>query len=101
MQSLILNNDTEAVEGLVVDTKQGGIGFRNHTIPMDFKHGATWTEDLLFVEPETVCININLTIDYTIKRNDTGTYNIGDVLLTDRGGFANLVRQFSPFTSQV
>jgi hypothetical protein len=49
MDSLILNNATEAVEGLIVDTKKGGIGFRNHTVPPSFKHGVTWEEDILFV----------------------------------------------------
>ena len=39
MESLILNNATEPVEGLIVDTKKGGIGFRNHTVPPQFPHG--------------------------------------------------------------
>ncbi|KAH7190974.1 hypothetical protein BKA60DRAFT_530338 [Fusarium oxysporum] len=88
VQSLILNNATEVVEGLVVDMIKGGVGFRNHTIPPGFSHGVTWEEDLLFIEPETVCVDTNLTLDYTvISANGTA---ISDVVLTDRGGFVNL-----------
>jgi hypothetical protein len=35
LQSLILNNEVRLVEGLVVDTINGGVGFRNHTVPAD------------------------------------------------------------------
>ncbi|KAL9572074.1 hypothetical protein ACKAV7_003791 [Fusarium commune] len=92
VQSLILNNATEVVEGLVVDMIKGGVGFRNHTIPPGFSHGVTWEEDLLFIEPETVCVDTNLTLDYTvISANGTA---ISDVVLTDRGGFVNLNQTF-------
>lgn len=50
LESLILNNKTQAVEGLVVntvhsgDTVRGGIGLRNHTIPTGLPYGGRWTE---------------------------------------------------------
>lgn len=53
LTTLILDDAIEAVEGLIVNTISGGIGFRNHTIPSGIPLGATWTEDLLFIEPET------------------------------------------------
>jgi hypothetical protein len=92
VQSLILNNATEVVEGLVVDMIKGGVGFRNHTIPPGFSHGVTWEEDLLFVEPETVCVDTNLTLDYTVISANGAA--ISDVVLTDRGGFVNLNQTF-------
>jgi len=88
MQSLILNNATQPVEGLVVDTIRGGVGLRNHTSPQGFEFGVTWEEDLLFIEPETVCVDTNLTLDYTIISANASVIN--GVLLTDRGGFVNL-----------
>ena len=88
MQSLILNNATQPVEGLVVDTIRGGVGLRNHTAPQGFAYGVTWHEDLLFIEPETVCVDTNLTIDFTIKPVNNTV--ISNVVLTDRGGFVNL-----------
>ena len=42
MQSIVLNNAYQPVEGLVTDTINGGIGFRNHTVPPGFHYGVTW-----------------------------------------------------------
>ncbi|QSS53462.1 hypothetical protein I7I53_00732 [Histoplasma capsulatum var. duboisii H88] len=85
---LALNNAYDKVEGLIVDTKNGGIGFRNHTTPSPLPHGSEWSEDLLFVEPHTVCIDTNLTMDFRIGLSGPST--IEDLVLTDRGGFVNL-----------
>jgi hypothetical protein len=90
MECLLLHNTYEPIEGLVVDTVTGSIGFRSHTYPKGFQNGVTWTEDLLFIEPETVCFDTNLTLDFKIS-NEAGKvgYIVG-LVLTDRGGFANL-----------
>lgn len=90
MESLILNNATQPVEGLVVDTIHGGIGFRNHTVPPGFQYGVTWEEDLLFIEPESVCVDTNLTIDFTVNVDANSTVVMSEVFLTDRGGFVNI-----------
>jgi hypothetical protein len=90
MQSLVLNNAQEPVEGLIVDTITGGVGLRNHTIPPGFQHGVTWKEDILFIEPETVCIDTNLTIDFDVAMNGSIVDLFEKVVLTDRGGFVNL-----------
>jgi hypothetical protein len=66
MQSLLLDDTYEPIEGLVVDTVKGSIGFRSHTYPPGFHNGITWEEDLLFIEPETVCIDTNLTLDFAL-----------------------------------
>lgn len=93
ISSNIMANEYLAVEGLVVDMKNGGIGFRNHSAPPTTPYGSTWSEDLLFIEPETVCVDRNLTLDssipkYTSEERASGT--IAHLALTDRGGFANL-----------
>jgi hypothetical protein len=90
VQSLVMNNKVQVVEGLVVDMVNGSVGMRNHTFPPGFKYGATWSEDLLFVEPETVCVNTNLTLDYTIAQPLNVSVSITNLVLTDRGGFINL-----------
>lgn len=56
LTNLITHETVEAVEGLLVDTKIGRIGFRNHTAPVDVGLGVEWTEDILFFEPETRCV---------------------------------------------
>lgn len=92
VQSLLSSNGFEIIEGLVVDLARGGIGFRNHTIPSQSSHGATWTEDILFIVPETSCVDNNLTVDYDLKE-DALLYSLGPggiLRLTDHGGFANL-----------
>lgn len=92
MSSMALDNSIRPVEGLIVDTVHGGIGFRNHTVPIGFQYGASWDEDILFVEPETVCVDTNTTIDYTVSSSPNSTLGVDivDLVLTDRGGFINL-----------
>lgn len=91
LESLILEDKYILVEGLIVDAKVGGVGFRNHTVPTGVTWGATWQEDILFVEPEAVCVSNNLTIDFTIRHNYTmGDSRIADLRLIDQGGFVNL-----------
>ncbi|KAK2776513.1 hypothetical protein FQN53_002684 [Emmonsiellopsis sp. PD_33] len=86
---LALNNAYDIIEGLIVDTKNGGgIGFRNHTIPSPLPHGSEWSEDLLFVEPHTQCVDTNLTLDFRISLD--GGITTEKLVLTDRGGFVNL-----------
>ncbi|KAK3331859.1 hypothetical protein B0T19DRAFT_472860 [Cercophora scortea] len=50
-------------EGIIIDSIDGGIGFRNHTVPTNpvMTDGATWTEDLLWIVPQTSCIGTNWT----------------------------------------
>ncbi|PKS04922.1 hypothetical protein jhhlp_008288 [Lomentospora prolificans] len=90
LDSFILENKYKVLEGLVVDAKIGGIGFRNHTLPVGFSRGARWQEDLLFIEPEAACVNTNLTFEFTIDRNASSSSPIADLRLVDRGGFVNL-----------
>jgi hypothetical protein len=89
-ESLILNDRIDLVEGLVVDTKVGGIGFRNHTVPSDPGQGSEWSEGLLWIQPDTACVSTNLSIDYTISEIPGRT----ETFLTDRGGFFALTEDY-------
>ncbi|KAL2160714.1 hypothetical protein VTH06DRAFT_911 [Thermothelomyces fergusii] len=97
LDSVAIDDAVRLVEGLVVDAKSGGIGFRNHTVPQPPDRNVTWQEDLLFVEPVTSCVNTNLTLDYT-----ESSYNSSgppDYRLTDRGGFVHLARELPEYDS--
>lgn len=98
VNSKVLSDAIIPIEGLIIDMKVGGIGFRNHTLPTDLKHGAIWTEELLFIGPETSCVDTNLTMDYTVNFNTSKTLDgqLSELWLTDRGGFVNL-NQTYPF----
>src|ERR1700728_1010629 len=90
-ESLILRGGIFAIGGLIVDfTSTPGIGLWNHTIP-DIELGGSWSEDVLWLEPVTSCVNTNITIDYIVTNPivDPLTWN-----LTDRGGFADLTTQY-------
>ena len=94
LTTLVLNDKVEVVEGLIVDSRNGGVGFRNHSIPSSgLEYGARWSEDILFVLPETQCVNTNLTLDYEVT---DGSLSVGhpSVRLTDRRGFANIDREY-------
>lgn len=95
LDSFILQDDYRVLEGLVVDAREGGIGFRNHTLPTGTNRGGTWTEDLLFVEPKVSCVNTNLTFDFEVTSNYSELSAIRNFVITDRGGFADLDTSYS------
>ena len=70
MESLIMRNEIMPVEGLLVDLKDGGLGFRNHTLPTALGVGCSWEEDILFIQPETVCVDTNLSLAFSVARPD-------------------------------
>ncbi|KAL2810044.1 hypothetical protein BJX63DRAFT_444927 [Aspergillus granulosus] len=94
MSLLLLEDNVRLVEGLIADLKDGGIGFRNHTAPTEanLKYGASWDEDILFIEPETQCVPLNLSIHVITPpwNNDQKVFR--NITLVDDGGFANLAR---------
>lgn len=89
-QPFILDSKVQAVEGLIVSTREKpGVGFRNHTLPPTSESGYTWTEQILWLEPETACTNLNITYDFTIPApNQFG--GVPNARITDRGGLINL-----------
>jgi hypothetical protein len=100
LSNLILDEKIEPVEGLIVDMVGGGIGFRNHTVPQTaLEYGATWTEDILFIEPETECVDLNITLDFEINPYFNALFGYNKVVVTDRGGFSGLNRTEPSFPS--
>ncbi|KAH7066203.1 hypothetical protein BKA63DRAFT_523950 [Paraphoma chrysanthemicola] len=98
LSSLVLSDDLVAVEGLIVDMKNGGIGFRNHSAPTWREYGSTWTEDILFIVPETVCVDTNLTLDFQVPRTRTeenlASSGVYKPEIVDHGGFVNINKTY-------
>lgn len=97
LTSLVKDNGISLVDGLVVDMKTGGIGFRNHTAPLNLRYGAEWEEDITFLEPETVCVDLNMTLETQVE--DLGeTFNSSKprAYLIDQGGYVN-IQKASPY----
>jgi len=92
LESFALREDIRPVEGLIVDSENGGIGLRNHTLPVGHTQGATWTEDLLFLEPETECVNLNVSIDFEISTSSKSSSGIAvtKLFMTDHGGLVHI-----------
>lgn len=88
LQTMLLDNSYRLIEGLIVDSINGGVGFRNHTGPVQMALGAEWMEDILWIYPETACTRTNLSLHFSISRNYF--YNHDSGYMTDDGGFANL-----------
>ncbi|GFG23361.1 hypothetical protein IFM61606_03240 [Aspergillus udagawae] len=99
LQVLILDEKVEAVEGLIVDMVDGGIGFRNHTAPSKaLKYVSTWNEDILFIQPETQCVPLNVSIDFQLPADGETNLPLVNLVLKDHGGLSNLA-QARPSTS--
>jgi len=90
LTSVVLNNNYELLEGIISDSIDGGIGFRNHSVPTGMQYGAEWEEDILWMTPEAVCVDTNLTTTYTQDSTSYTSSTYGCVL--DKGGFASLNR---------
>jgi hypothetical protein len=103
ISTLALNDKYEAVEGLVVDTIDGGIGFRNHSVPPVSTYGSNWSEELLFIQPVTACVNTNLTLEYRVPQSDVLELSEATtaVRLIDRGGFSQLDQSFPQWDQAV
>ena len=85
--SMIMDDSMSLIDGLIVDMSRGGIGFRKHTAPTGLRYGAEWDEDILFIEPETVCVDMNLT--YEVQVPTSSVYNPVSYLV-DEGGWAHM-----------
>lgn len=102
LQTMILDNKVQPVEGLIVDTRSGGIGLRNHSLPPSFPYGSSWLEDLLFLEPQTACVDMNLSIEFRLANgNDAEGLLPANLSLVDRGGFAHFDKAYLNHTDYV
>ena len=52
------------------------------------QYGAEWYEEILFIEPQTECVNLNVSYDFYY--NYTSVNFLEHLSLVDNGGFANL-----------
>jgi len=73
-------------EGVVIDAIDGGVGFRNHTVPTSSAGAAasTWSEDLLWVVPVTSCVQTDWTIHSRMRLlsgSIIGAVDVQDVFL--------------------
>ncbi|KAF2174731.1 hypothetical protein K469DRAFT_647989 [Zopfia rhizophila CBS 207.26] len=95
ISTITMDDQILLVEGLIVDTRDGGIGFRNHSAPPPREYASTWSEDILFIQPQTQCVDTNLTLDFSISATTSiGTSDIANLVLTDRGGFSNIDHKY-------
>jgi hypothetical protein len=62
VQQLVLDTGYIVREGIIVDLDHGGVGFRNHTVPISTSAASMWSEELLWLVPLTSCIGTNWTI---------------------------------------
>jgi hypothetical protein len=90
LDSVFLLDDFEVREGVVIDAIKGGVGFRNHTVPVApvLVHGGVWTELLLWLEPESACVDTNWTIEFGNQLSPFSTdpnADYTDLVLVNRG----------------
>lgn len=87
----ILDEESSVVEGLIIDPVAARVGSRNHTLPLLFDIDAEWSEDILFFEPETVCIDTNLSYETRLSPSYE-RYNSTEPggYVVDHGGFYNI-----------
>jgi hypothetical protein len=97
LEPLVLNDAIEAREGVVVDTQQGRIAFRHHRLPTRSGVGAEWSEDLLFLEPQTECVDTNLTLEFRIPTEGSLSPPLDNLTLIDNGGFSELIQEYPTF----
>jgi hypothetical protein len=95
-EMFLLRNDTFFAEGLIIDmtTEQPGIGLWNQTVPNEIRIGGTWSQDILWIEPETQCVDTNLTVDYFLTKGPN--LEVEQFNITDHGGFYNLTHDPPP-----
>ncbi|ERF68133.1 hypothetical protein EPUS_08199 [Endocarpon pusillum Z07020] len=91
LEKLVLLDKIVVREGIVADLVNGGVGFRNHTVPSTprMRHGAQWTEDILWLEPVTACVDTNWSVQHRQRSAPFSTHNplwSSDLSLVNRGG---------------
>ena len=88
LSSFTLDQGFYLVEGLIVDATTGGIGLRNHTVPLGTPLGAQWEEDILWIEPVTACAATNLSFHFSISSDNF--YSTTNGYMRNDGGFSIL-----------
>jgi hypothetical protein len=94
LATVALDDSYEAIEGLIVDSKNGAIGFRNHTVPNAAGLGAEWSEDILFIEPVTECVPLNVSLEFRVPSTSGFDSEPVNITLVDNGGMTNFVQKW-------
>jgi len=95
LKSIYLDNTLNPVEGLVTNTISGGVGFRHHTVPVVSGTAAEWSEDILFIEPEIVCVPLNLSYEFQLPwETDFLGPQLTNLSIVDEGGFVDIVPEY-------
>lgn len=60
------------------------------TVPY-FQSGGNWNQQILWLEPVTECVDLNVSYDFTLldASPSSPTLQLSNYAITDRGGFAN------------
>lgn len=91
IENLVKEDAVLLKEGLIIDTRSSpGIGFRNHTIPLNTKYGGTWNEDITWIEPVTQCAHTNLSVEFRTEIPLESFLPNNTVYMVDRGAFLGL-----------
>jgi hypothetical protein len=93
LPSMILNGGYQIVNGLIIDAFHGGIGIRNHTVPKGTELGAVWTEDILWIIPESRCTDTNLSLHFSVNDIAGSSYRGKNGFLRDDGGLSRIGSQ--------
>ena len=91
--STVVEDEILAVSGLIIDarTVSPGIGFRNHSLPPSSPLGSQWQEDLLWLELDTACVDMNLSVEFGVDYLGADSAGVDtSYSLIDDGGFVNL-----------
>lgn len=100
IENLLVEDQILLKEGLIIDMRTNpGIGFRNHSIPLNLRYGGVWTEDLTWIEPITQCADTNISAE---MRTETNVEDFGanvTLRMIDRGAFSGL--QYSDLESRI
>lgn len=83
-QPFIQEHRLHVIDGLVIDNLHGGVGFRNHTVPIGLPPTTSWIENLLWVEPITSCVNLNISVEFRLDRDGK---DVVEAFLVNDGGF--------------
>ncbi|KAH8553477.1 hypothetical protein BGW37DRAFT_465595 [Umbelopsis sp. PMI_123] len=97
--SVITSTTLFASQNLIIDkTETPGLGILNVTIPY-LQNGGNWTELVLWVEPVTECVDLNVTYDFVLRDTSPSSpeLELSNISITDRGGFANFnINNYQP-----
>ncbi|CAO3690075.1 unnamed protein product [Umbelopsis ramanniana] len=90
-ESIITSTKLFASQNLIIDKSETpGVGILNVTVPF-FQSGGNWNQQILWLEPVTECVDLNVTYDFTLQdaSPSSPTLQLSNYAITDRGGFAN------------